>query len=192
MTADPPQYTELARLKGIAHPLRAELYYRLAAAKESTATRLSEQLSATPSLVSYHLRQLAKYGFVEPSAPSNPDAPDGRDRWWRVIEGGFTFPSPTETEGADRVLLEQLEAVMYENQLRRIERFRQARDEWGVEWSSAAFSADFFLRLDPEQLRELYRELERVVRRFETRSPQPTEHGTGAETVAVLLHGFPV
>lgn len=185
-------YTELSRLKAIAHPLRAELYYRLTATEQSTATRLSEQVRATPSLVSYHLRELAKYGFVEAVESVDTDPSDGREKWWRVVEVGFTFPSPVESEGGDRVLLEQVEEVMFANQRRRLDEFHRSREQWGVEWSSAAFSADFLLRLNPEQTRELYEQMALLLRDFEKTATAPSKTDTDSETVTVILHGFPI
>lgn len=182
-------YTELVRLKALAHPLRAELYSRLTAAVESTATRLAEQVAATPSLVSYHLRELAKYGFVE---SFSPDSGDKRDRWWRVLQAGVTFPAPQETAGAERVLLEQVESVATQNQLQRFERFRQSRDDWGARWAAAAFSADFLLKVTPDQLEVLYHDLEAVILGYLETLKSGEALPAEAETVTVLLHGFPI
>lgn len=188
MVDDGTQYTEVARLRGLAHPLRADLYYRLVALGESTATRLAELVGATPSLVSYHLRELARYGFVESVDETSGDR---RDHWWRVIDVGVISRAPQEATGPSRELLEQVEAVHLANQARRLEEFMRSRDEWGVEWAASAFSADFLLSTTPEGLKELYRDLRTVVEKYIQRG-SATETPSDSTTVTVLLHGFPV
>ncbi|MBW8766480.1 MAG: helix-turn-helix transcriptional regulator, partial [Geodermatophilales bacterium] len=46
----------------------------------STATHLAERLGESSGSTSYHLRQLAAFGFVE----EVPGEGDGRERWWRA------------------------------------------------------------------------------------------------------------
>src|SRR5687768_6358912 len=54
-----------------------ELYAR----QVGTATGLAAAVGEPVNKVSFHLRLLAKYGFIE-EAPEL--ARDGRDRWWRL------------------------------------------------------------------------------------------------------------
>ena len=46
----------------------------------STATLLGKRVGESSGSTSYHLRQLAAYGFVE----EVPDHGSGRERWWRA------------------------------------------------------------------------------------------------------------
>ena len=74
-------------LRAVAHPLRGALLYELYARGSANATVLSKALDEPVNSVSFHLRQLAKYGLIEDA----PDlAADGRQRWWRpVFPEGF-------------------------------------------------------------------------------------------------------
>ncbi len=184
------EYTEIERLRALAHPLRAELYYRLVGERRSTASRLAEQVLASPSLVSYHLRELAKHGFAAAAGVSDGD---NREQWWEVREIGVRFPAPQGVEDpAERVVLDQMEWVTYLNQLRRIEEYRRSREEWGCEWAQAAFSADFILKLTPEGLADLYSELDEVVTRHVEANPSGEDRLDDERIVTVMLYGFPL
>lgn len=74
LDADPTQ------LRAIAHPLRNRILSELTAAGSGRAADLAHVLGVPANQVSFHLRQLAKYGLIE-DAPEL--ARDGRDRVWR-------------------------------------------------------------------------------------------------------------
>lgn len=69
-------------LRAIAHPLRQRLLGELSAAGHLRAADVAELLGIPANQASFHLRQLAKYGLVEP-APEF--ARDGRDRVWKPV-----------------------------------------------------------------------------------------------------------
>lgn len=73
-------------LRAIAHPLRVSLLYELYARGSANATMLAKAVDEPVNSVSFHLRQLAKYGLIEETTDRNLD---GRQRWWR----------PTASEG---------------------------------------------------------------------------------------------
>lgn len=68
----------------MAHPLRLALLERLEVRGRATATILAQDLTESSGATSYHLRQLARHGFIEESAGGN-----GRERWWRPAAGGW-------------------------------------------------------------------------------------------------------
>jgi DNA-binding transcriptional ArsR family regulator len=68
-------------LRGLAHPLRVRILALLREHGASTATRVAERLGESSGATSYHLRQLAAYGFVE----DVPGRGAGRERWWRTV-----------------------------------------------------------------------------------------------------------
>jgi DNA-binding transcriptional ArsR family regulator len=79
--------TDARVLRALAHPLREELYYALAARGSARAADLARELDIPANQVSFHLRIMAKYGFIE-EAPEL--ARDRRDRVWRpASEYGF-------------------------------------------------------------------------------------------------------
>ena len=75
-------------MRALAHPTRLALLDHLHAVEHATATECSEFVGDSPSSCSYHLRALAKWGFVE-EAEKGP----GRDRPWRATATRIEFPS---------------------------------------------------------------------------------------------------
>jgi DNA-binding transcriptional ArsR family regulator len=72
-------------LRAIAHPVRMRILGEVHAAGHLRAADVAESLGVPANQASFHLRQLAKYGLVEP-APEL--ARDGRDRVWRPAQEG--------------------------------------------------------------------------------------------------------
>jgi predicted ArsR family transcriptional regulator len=74
-------------LRAMAHPLRTQLFYELWARGSARAADLARDLQVPANQVSFHLRQMGKYGLIE-EAPE--EAKDRRDRVWRpASEVGF-------------------------------------------------------------------------------------------------------
>lgn len=68
-------------IRALAHEARLEALEELFASQSTrTATELASRCGLTPSAMSYHLRALEKYGFVERS----PSEGDGRERRWKA------------------------------------------------------------------------------------------------------------
>src|SRR5580704_17309140 len=90
---------ELARvsdartLRALAHPVRIALIEELVLGGAATATELGERIGETPTTCSFHLRQLAKYGFVEEAGGGK-----GRARPWRLTRIGFNISSHDDPE----------------------------------------------------------------------------------------------
>ncbi len=70
-----------AAFRALAHPLRLELFERLAILGTATASQLAEYFDESPANCSFHLRQLAKFGYIE-----RDESSDGRERPWRVLD----------------------------------------------------------------------------------------------------------
>lgn len=70
--------TDPQAMRALAHPVRMKLLSLLAHAGTLTATQASEALDESPANCAFHLRTLAKYGFVEEAGGGR-----GRERPWR-------------------------------------------------------------------------------------------------------------
>jgi DNA-binding transcriptional ArsR family regulator len=74
-------------LRAIAHPTRARILDELSATGPMRAADLGEALGIPANQASFHLRQLAKYGVIQPAPEA---ARDKRDRVWKLLdERGF-------------------------------------------------------------------------------------------------------
>src|SRR5215469_11634626 len=73
-------------LRALAHPLRLELQVIVGRAGRITTADAARELGISHGLASHHLRQLAKYGFVEQVAGK-----DHRERPWRLVATSYTW-----------------------------------------------------------------------------------------------------
>jgi predicted ArsR family transcriptional regulator len=74
-------------LRAVAHPTRGRILDELGATGPMRAADVGEALGIPANQASFHLRQLAKYGVIEPAPEA---ARDKRDRVWKLTdERGF-------------------------------------------------------------------------------------------------------
>ena len=82
MSDDTRRISDPRVLRAIAHPVRNRVLQEVYVAGYARAADVAEALDIPANQASFHLRQLAKYGLVEP-APEH--ARDGRDRVWKPV-----------------------------------------------------------------------------------------------------------
>lgn len=75
-------------IRALAHPLRLNLLDLLVATGPATAAQCGRILGVSQASCSFHLRQLAKYGFVEDAGPGS----DRRERLWRMPDPRIRLP----------------------------------------------------------------------------------------------------
>jgi DNA-binding transcriptional ArsR family regulator len=171
-------------LRGIAHPLRVRLLNMLRDSGPSTATRLAEQLSQSSGATSYHLRQLALYGFVE----EDPGHDSGRERWWRAVHRGSSLEaeqireSPVEAEAYMRSVAAEYAA--------RVDRWLNEMHRLPETWDQAATLSDFRFRLTAAEATDLLADLEAVLRRYRKDLPE-IPAPDGAARVVIQLAQLP-
>src|SRR4051794_25896202 len=92
--------TDPQAIRALAHPLRLDLIEVLGQGP-MTAAECARALGSSQASCSFHLRQLAKYGFVAEAAPG----PDRRERRWRLVdyEQTWTSDDPQLTSILDQV-----------------------------------------------------------------------------------------
>jgi DNA-binding transcriptional ArsR family regulator len=169
-------------LRAMAHPLRLQLIGSLRKDGPATASILARRLGQSSGATSYHLRMLAKYGFVEDDSKRNR----GRERWWRAVDEGVEWSLDTDDAGlleADRTLGLQLIGEY----ARWIERWYDEMPAWDRRWRAAANSTDQWFELTPDELRALADEVLAVLERYADRRVR----GEGTERTAVVFHAFP-
>ena len=98
----PPEVTDPKAMRALAHPVRMALLEALSEHGQLTATEAGELVGESPANTSFHLRQLAKYGFVEEA-----EGGTGRRRPWKRKHLGMQFTEvheDPETAAAAREL----------------------------------------------------------------------------------------
>jgi DNA-binding transcriptional ArsR family regulator len=170
-------------LRAVAHPLRIRLIGTLVKDGPATASDLARRLGESSGSTSYHLRILAKYGFIV----DDPERNRGRERWWRAADEGLEWSLDTDDPGlieADRALGRQL-IVEYQ---RRLERWHDEMPDWDRSWRAASTGGDRFYELTPAELRGLTDEVRAILDRYEDRRRR---RGDDTERVTILFHAFP-
>lgn len=125
--------TDPRAIKALAHPLRLDLLELLAAISPATAARCGRELGQSQASCSFHLRQLAKYGFVEDAGPGA----DRRERLWRTTDRRFSLD-----DGLDPAVLREYHHVLALREAERVAEYFARRADEPAEWRSAAlFSA---------------------------------------------------
>ena len=132
--------------RALAHPLRLTLFERLAILGTATASQLADHVDESPANCSFHLRVLAKHGYIE-----RVESVDGRERPWRVIDVTQSWEpdQPAETAAA-RDALE--DALLEWDTTRRRQARRAPRPE---AWKGQLFSVSATLWLTPEEARRI-------------------------------------
>ena len=179
---------DLATLRALAHPLRMRLLGALRTHGPATASELGRRFGETSGSTSYHLRQLARYGFVEEA----PEQPSRRERFWRAAHELTAWDSEDFLdEEAGRSALAVLQRQRLRTQTDALQQWYAARGDWPRPWVRAAEDSDVMLQLTVDALAELTRELWEVVER-RLAGRDPGERREGAQRVHVYVQAFPV
>ncbi|MEQ4303724.1 helix-turn-helix domain-containing protein [Plantactinospora sp. B6F1] len=158
-------------MRALAHPARLGIMEHLTTTGTAvTATECAEIVGLSPSAVSYHLRELAKFGLVE-QAPSRGDA---RERLWRSSVGSWGVEVGQDASPEARAAQETLIEVYAARDMARVRDWARRFGEESKEWYDAAQYGSAVLMLTAEELTELngrIRELMRPYRRRERVGP---------------------
>jgi DNA-binding transcriptional ArsR family regulator len=186
MPGNPVELTDPRMMRALAHPARIAIWTHLGLHGPATATECAEIAGLSPSACSYHLRTLARYGFVE----EDPDsAADGRERPWRARMLAFSIDdvpgTPAATRVAGRLLVENLRAAAEENRARYLTR----RSEYPADWQAAAGETFSAAHVTPEELDRMRAQVLEVMAPYIRLDP--ASRPTGALPVRITLDLFP-
>lgn len=158
-----PQITDPERIRALAHPVRLELLDHLAEAGEATATQCAEAIGESVASCSFHLRTLAKYGFIEPAERR------GREKPWRLVAGDRDLRPSPDVSGSLRAVTEvAILTVLRESE--RLQRFLAAADAEPDEWLQATTLTTAGMWLTREETAELSQAVQRLTEPYAGRS----------------------
>ena len=174
-------------LRALAHPQRLRMLGLLRMEGPATATGLAERLGLNSGATSYHLRQLARHGFIEEDVARG----NARDRWWRAShESTVTRDDVTDEDALDAVAAFGQAALNW--QIHQMQRAMDRFTQLPPEWRGASTARDFTIPLTAQAARDLTDRLMAVLWEAKQSSPPLGEPlSEDVELVSYLLHVFP-
>lgn len=182
---EPRKLTDPRTMRAVAHPVRIALLEALTTEGPLTATQAGELIGESPTTCSFHLRQLAKYGFIE-EAGGGP----GRQRPWRLIYTGLRF-SDVSDDPETRVAARALHRVLRDLYLERIEQGEELRGALPSEWQEVTGSNEHLLYLCPDELRALDEQLTTLLRPYRERLRDRSKRPRGSLPIELTLFAYP-
>ena len=179
--------TDVRTMRALAHPVRIALIETLILGGAMTATEAGERIGETPTTCSFHLRQLAKYGFVEEAGGGK-----GRARPWRVTSVGYSMNSvhdDPEAEIASNAVLR----LWRERTLGRYQTWLETKATYPRRWREAASDNEYLLYLTVDELDRLNQELtDLLLPRYRERITDPSLRPPEAVPVELLTFSYPI
>jgi len=180
--------TDARAMRALAHPVRLALLEALVHAGTLTATQASELIGESPANCAFHLRTLAKYGYVAEAGGGK-----GRERPWRRAHTALQITTgqddPSAAMAADELSQWWLSAM-----LDRARSAHNGRASWPAEWqhSDLTGQSEMIVYATPDEANQIAAETERIYRRFHDRLDHPERRPAGAMPIEILVIAYPL
>jgi DNA-binding transcriptional ArsR family regulator len=140
------QISDPRAIRALAHPLRLDLLQLLGGGGPATAAECGRILGESQASCSFHLRQLAKYGFVQDAGPGR----DRRERRWRVPDPRLRVRLAA---GHDPAVRQELERLVVEREMQAILDYSEAGADPG--WEHKAGIVTTMAVVSPDEAAEI-------------------------------------
>ena len=177
--------TDATGMRAMAHPVRMALLELFGFRETLTATQASEALGESPANCAFHLRTLAKYGFIKEAGGGR-----GRERPWmlasRHVRITTELPDPQAALAAG-----ELGRLMFE---RWVERARNAQGSAPTlpGWEHATGWTWSHLFLTASETEEAMETMRLLLDKYKDRLADPARRPEGARPVEWALFATPV
>jgi len=185
MPTDDLEYiSDPQRVRALTHPIRLRLIDYLGKVADATATECAESVGESVASCSFHLRMLAKYGFID-RAPSR-----GREKPWRLVaRSQSTRPDFDDTESVQAVAALAVTHLEYQIGLMRTWLERDAH-RVEPEWANATTQTSSSMWLTRDELAEISQTIITFSDRFAGRWENPSERPEGSRPVRLFATTF--
>jgi len=179
--------TDSDAMKALSHPVRMALIEALMLYGPQTATQVGEKIGETATTCSFHLHQLARYGFIQ-EAPGGK----GRNRPWQLAAVGLSLDFDELSPGAS-IAATQLLVMARSRSLGRLEAWMLARHSYSKEWRHASTEgSQYVLFVTPEELAAVTDAVHAVLSQYQSRLKNVAERPEGSLPVEALLYAYPI
>lgn len=174
-------------MRALTHPLRLALIELLWREDMINATQAAAELGESQASCSFHLRQLAKFGFVE-----EVKGVRGRARPWRLSRRGMRVANVQDDPRA-AIAWSALERLLRDRQLDRYRAWLEGRSAYSRGWREAAYHSHSIAWLTPGELGSLADQItELTASVFSERRADPAARPADALPVELLSIGYPI
>ncbi len=177
--------TSPTEMRALAHPVRMSLLEALRREGSLTATEACELVGESAANCSFHLRTLAKYGFVEEVAGP------GRRRPWKLVGRGISVELD-EDDPASGVAGAELATQLDARHLQRSQTWRATRASYPQEWRDAAFEVDALAYLTPGELAEVEAQVMAVLGRYQRRADDRAVRPADSMPISLRIVAHPL
>ena len=175
-------------MRALAHPVRLDLLEALLLEGELTATQAGERVGESPASCSFHLRQLAKYGFVEETGGGK-----GRQRPWRLKDIGTEIAPDSDDDPEAALAAGQLTRLYFERAINRLRNWWAAEHSFPSRWRNAAVTSQTIWWVTVEELEELNQRMQaELLFAYAERLKDPARRPEGALPVEFVAFAFPM
>ncbi len=177
--SDEQVISDPVRIRALAHPVRLELLDFLDDAGKATATECAAATGESVASCSYHLRMLAKHGYIE--QVNQP----GREKPWKVVSHGRSSVIDRNAPGSVHAV-SAMASIFVHRQLDRIQSWLQRAPQLPVEDIdvSTVTSSSFYATHD--EIRQFREDLWELARRFDGRWQHPEQWPEGSMPVQLF------
>lgn len=186
MSSERRRLTSATELRALSHPTRLALLELLDTEGPLTATEAGERLGESPANCSFHLRTLAKYGYIEEAGGGR-----GRERPWTQTHRIIAISSKDQEPQA-AVAAKSLSRLWHDLILDRIRRAFTA-GAWPDGWEHTPQSSTHVVYLTPEETAQVAQAMNEVLDRYNYRraGADPSLRPAGALPVEFSFFGYP-
>jgi predicted transcriptional regulator len=177
------ELTDPKAMRALAHPVRMALLELLGAHQTLTATQAAELLGETPANCAFHLRTLAKYGFVEEAGGGR-----GRERPWRSATRGIRIRSRQDNPQA-AIAAQALGDMWRERWFERARRSLAA--PLSEPWQQARTFTVGQCYLTAEELKQIGDDVAGLIAKFADRDDS-AQRPEDAMSVELAYFGYPI
>jgi Helix-turn-helix domain len=182
---EPLNLTDPRAMRALAHPMRIALIELLGVEGTITATQASEILGESPANCAFHLRTLAKYGFIREAGGGR-----GRERPWTRTRRSLRISTAGQAEPQAAVAAGALGLAWFDHWVERARRSIGSGPLPGWEDSSGFSRSGLYLTA--AEAEAVYAESMAILDRYRDRERDPSKRPAGSLPVEVICYVSPI